>query len=63
MINGQAEIREGNFLRPFTIQKLDETGIFCGSYPDSPDHMDLLVKSSVTAVLCLQTHDDFKNTQ
>lgn len=49
-------------MRPFIVQRLDQTGIFCGSYPDRAEHMDKLVEKGISAVLCLQTHEDFQNT-
>lgn len=62
IVNGQAEKKDANFLRPFIIQQLDNTGIFTGSFPDSAEHMDKLVEKGITAVLCLQTQEDFKST-
>lgn len=62
VVNGQAEIKDGNFLRPFKIQQLDRTGVYSGSYPSTADHMEQLAQKEITAVLCLQTQEDFKNT-
>ena len=39
VINGEAEIKDGNFLRPFKIEQLDGTDVFLGSYPSTADHM------------------------
>jgi protein tyrosine phosphatase len=51
---------DGNFLGLFRYSEIGETGITLGTYPSGHQDIQTIAESGAKAVLCVMTHDDFK---
>ena len=51
IVNGTIDKADANFVGSMSFDKIDETGIFIGPYPQTLADIDTLVASGVTAVL------------
>ena len=59
IINGVVNIDDGNFLGSrFTYKKIDDMGVFIGSYPNSQGDIDDLNAAGVNQILCLLTDEE-----
>lgn len=63
IVNGYAEKDDGNFLNPFQVTQLVGSGLFVGPYPSDDFDITILKNKGVSAVLNLQTKDDFERHQ
>ena len=52
---------DGNFIGPFHIEKIGDTGIFLGPYPQARQDFDKISEKRVTAVFDIQNKEDHRS--
>ena len=63
LTNSFLEILDVNFVADFIFNKMGEKNIFIGPYPQNKDDLISLSKSSINAILNVQSEDDLKYRQ
>jgi hypothetical protein len=58
VVNGRIEMADANFVGTMYFDKIGNTDIWLGPYPQTPDDIELLIQAGVTGVLNVQTYGD-----
>lgn len=61
LVNGHIEKADANFVGGMTFDKIGDTGIFLGPYPQTEADTEVLSQSGITGILCVQTDIDIKH--
>jgi hypothetical protein len=61
VVNGEVTQEDGNYVgAKFFMTKIEETGIYIGSYPNSAKDVDILHTSGIKQILSLLTEDEIR---
>lgn len=60
-MNGHVEKVDANFVSGMTFDKIGDTGIFIGPYPQTEIDVETLSQCRITGVLCVQTDIDINH--
>jgi hypothetical protein len=61
IVNGHIDKADANFVGGLSFNKIGDTGIFIGPYPQLYEDVKRMAEDGVTAVLNVQTEIDFKH--
>jgi len=53
VVNGHIEKVDANFVSGMTFDKIGDTGLFIGPYPQTEMDIEVLKQSGITGVLCI----------
>jgi hypothetical protein len=53
LVNGHIEKVDANFVGGLTFDKIGDTNIFIGPYPQTEQDVEIMKRSGVTGVLCV----------
>jgi hypothetical protein len=61
IVNGHIEKADANFVGGLTFDKIGETGIFLGPYPQLEQDTSTMFKAGITGILNVQTDIDINH--
>jgi hypothetical protein len=60
IVNGHIHKADGNFIFGLSFDKIGNTGIYLGGFPQSEEEVETLSKAGVNHIFCVQTKEDMK---